>query len=344
MIKLSSARLTALLHAALPGSTERASPKAPKPVLLKVPDVGLVRVYLWTVTPDQSKKGRPAGEHKIQIILPGTPRGSRQVLDIGDCPTFLMGYSPLYGVFVFWEAERHQNSAYSANLQVQADLLDEAAQGGWAIDEVRKTDRGPEVRAAVHPFHVKRFIQASVKADSQGLEGDQRAALLIAHAPEWDGIDLENKPLPVVRRARTEARGTRLKRAADFSKRVLHEFGHRCAVCEVQLSLLDGAHIIPVHHPNGSDEVWNGLALCVNHHRLFDRRIILIDEQAYVRADQGTLDMLKALGKFGGYEEIIGVFRNKPLRKFPDFYSRDRKMRRLMEQALATNFNISPTD
>ena len=147
MAKLSSERLLQLLEAALPGALAEPSPDPPKPVVLKVPDVGRVRIYLWTTTPDQSARGRPAGEHKSQIIIGGTPKGSPQHLELGDIPTFLMGYSPFYGVFVVWQAERHQDAGYSANLQVRVELLEDANQSGWAIDKPRRTSLGQEVRA-----------------------------------------------------------------------------------------------------------------------------------------------------------------------------------------------------
>jgi len=158
MATLSSGRLLQLLKAALPGATTEPSPNAPKPVVLNVPDVGRVRIYLWTTTPDESAQGRPEGEHKSQIIIPGTPRGSRQHLELGDIPTFLMGYSPFYGVFVVWQAERHQDAAYSKNLQVRVDFLEDANQSGWAIAQPRRTSLGQEVRAAIHPSHLARYL------------------------------------------------------------------------------------------------------------------------------------------------------------------------------------------
>ena len=75
--------------AALPGAILEPSTVAPKPALLRVPDIGRIRVYLWTTTPDQSTSGRPEGEHKSQMIIPGTQRGSVQHLDLDNTPTFM---------------------------------------------------------------------------------------------------------------------------------------------------------------------------------------------------------------------------------------------------------------
>lgn len=349
MAQLTSERLTELLLSALPGAREEPSPNAPKPVVVSVPELGKVRFYIWTTTPDASQTGRPQGEHKSQIIIPGTVRGSRQHLEFDNIPTFLLGYSPFYGVFVAWQAERHQDSGYSKNLQVKSDLLEQANETGWAIAEPRRTDNGEEVRAAIHPSHLARFLRLSIKADALKRQGSDRAAFLLAGAPDLDQMHLlarseagEKITLEEVERERVKATGTRLVRNASFSKLVLNSFGHMCAVCGVQLSILEGAHIIPVHDSKGSDEIWNGLSLCRNHHSLYDRRILLIDPDAYVRANDDTLRVLRDLGRLGGYDSIIGAHRDKRLRCMPDYYGKEAALRRRLHEALSHTFKQTP--
>ena len=41
-------------------------------------------------------------------------------------------------------------------------------------------------------------------------------------------------------------------------------------MCGLNFSLVAGAHIYPVSAPGSSDAVWNGVALCHNHHAAFD--------------------------------------------------------------------------
>ena len=255
----------------------------------------------------------------------------------------------LYGVFIAWQAKRHQDSGYSKHLQVKADLLEEASRSGWAIDAPRPTKAGQEVRAAIYPSHLARFLRLSIEADALGRDGEERTSFLLAGAPDLDALDLrarseagEKLPLADVERARVAATGTRLVREAGFSKQVLDSYGHKCAVCEVQLSILEGAHIIPVHDPKGTDEVWNGLALCRNHHRLYDRRILLIDQNAVVRANDETIQVLRELGRLGGYEPTIGTHRDKRLKSMPNFYGTDAGLKRRMRDALSHTFNQTP--
>lgn len=264
-------------------------------------------------------------------------------------PTFLLGFSPLYGVFTSWEARLHQDSGYSKNLQIKEDLLEEGSAEGWAIAAPRRTEEGAEVRAAIHPAHLRRFLEVSIKADARSLNGKDRETFLLAHAPDLDDLDLSTKTeagqpvvLADVQRARVEATGTRLKRDPGFAKRILDQFDFQCAICEIQLTILDGAHIIPVHDPKGTDDEWNGLSLCKNHHRLYDKRIVLIDKDALVRVDEGTIDLLRDLNRLGGYPETIGSFRNKLMRKLPKFYGVNAALTAKMRHALDYNFNLAP--
>jgi putative restriction endonuclease len=184
-------------------------------------------------------------------------------------------------------------------------------------------------------------LKLSIEADVRNLVGIERQAFLMAGAPDLDALDLKAKidagehiELQDVERARVEATGTRLKRAVGFSRLVLGQYGHRCAVCCIQLTIIEAAHIIPVHHPKGSDEMWNGLALCRNHHTLFDRRILLVDSAAIVRADEETLAVLSETGRLDGYKENIGVYRDKVLQCLPLFFKKDATLTKHMVQAL----------
>lgn len=67
-----------------------------------------------------------------------------------------------------------------------------------------------------------------------------------------------------------------------FRKALLNAYDHRCAICGLGFDeALDAAHIIPW---NDSDESLrisprNGILLCANHHRLFDRNWIDISDE-----------------------------------------------------------------
>lgn len=78
----------------------------------------------------------------------------------------------------------------------------------------------------------------------------------------------------------------------------------RCAICGFQYDyVLDAAHIVPVAE-GGTDTYDNGLGLCPNCHRMFDRGLILVDETGQIHlhpqraenyAAQGLADSLDNL-------------------------------------------------
>jgi putative restriction endonuclease len=333
MPALSDYRLRQLLLRSLPGAREAGTGANTKPILLEVPGMGLTRIYLWTTTPDRSTAGRPVGEHKAQIILPGTARGSRQHLLTGDITTALLGYSPVFGIFTAWQAERHSDSGYSKNLQFQEELMANAVAFGWAVGATRFTDAGPEVRVAFHPVHLYHYLRVLRDADASSLAGEARKAFFILNRPPRvpdPAVATGENPAQQERRRVMTAR---LQRDSAFSRNVAAQFGGACAVCGVQLSVTEGAHIIPVHDNRSTDDVWNGVCLCANHHRLYDNRILRITQDAVVQQNPEEVNVLRELGLFAGHETIVAPFLGRNLR-LPGFYQTNEDFRQRFHSAL----------
>jgi hypothetical protein len=81
-------------------------------------------------------------------------------------------------------------------------------------------------------------------------------------------------------------------RGRRFAEDVLDAYGFRCSICSMDLGLLDAAHIDPVENENSSDEVNNGIALCPNHHRAFDRGLIQLSADGEIRVNKTKLNEL----------------------------------------------------
>jgi putative restriction endonuclease len=64
-----------------------------------------------------------------------------------------------------------------------------------------------------------------------------------------------------------------------FKFQVFKYYGGRCAVCDLDIKeALDAAHIIP-DEAGGTDHPRNGLVLCADHHRAFDRNLFAINPE-----------------------------------------------------------------
>jgi hypothetical protein len=95
----------------------------------------------------------------------------------------------------------------------------------------------------------------------------------------------------------------RAVRNIDFRKRILSVYNHACAICGIQLSLIEAAHIVPVSE-GGTDELTNGIALCSNHHRAFDMNLIYINENLEICLNSQKITELSNSNFHMGLEEF----------------------------------------
>lgn len=264
------------------------------------------RAYVWTCTPDRSAHGRPEGEYKIQLILPGQARPTRGDFDFHSSRVALMGYSPDAGVFVVWDATKHRRFSYSKNVQVPSSLIEEAVAVGWAAD-MRDVDAGVEVRVAVVPWKISHLLRILSVADDSGLQGAERLGFVQSRMSVDDEPNAPQAGEDVAgdgAQARERYLAERLARDSRFATSVKRQYGHACALCGHQLGIVEAAHIVPVSESGSSDESWNGIALCPSHHRLFDRNLIVLDEDLRVDVDAERLRLLVSGGLGAGAESL----------------------------------------
>ena len=94
------------------------------------------RVYMYNAT--RPPGGRPAGEYKVQLIVPNHPRGERGNFDLSDGRTVLLvGYAAEDAVFVLWDAGAYRDFAYSRNVQVRSETILAAFARGIGLQERR---------------------------------------------------------------------------------------------------------------------------------------------------------------------------------------------------------------
>lgn len=152
--------------------------------------------------------------------------------------------------------------------------------GIWEIPEFENTsDRVSEGGLLENEAHggFPGPLHQMLKADPQ-LVGKAAHELLNGyfprslHASILQHVGLDDIELPV----RVQESAAAKKRKRNFRKNVLNAYERCCAVCGFDIRLedslleLEAAHI-RWHAYDGPDEVRNGLALCIFHHRSLDR-------------------------------------------------------------------------
>lgn len=135
-------------------------------------------------------------------------------------------------------------------------------------------------------------------------------AVLSHLSEEPDDVDedeIESKVAPKRKRALIST--WKSLRANDFSLRVLTAYGHRCAMCGVQLKLIEGAHILPVSEPTSTDVTANGVALCAMHHKAFDRGLVTFDKTFKTHINEAMVKSLRDADRIAGLPKFRSAIR-----------------------------------
>lgn len=137
-----------------------------------------------------------------------------------------------------------------------------AAVKGWAEDESSSEEKLYCLVPSLFPAYVD-MLRSGVAIPPSSMQTVVDAAGLF-----------EEEPSAAAERARRASNS--LIREARFGRTVVEAYGGLCAMCGLNLGLVEGAHIYPVSAPNSPDKTWNGLALCGNHHAAFDKHKIWV--------------------------------------------------------------------
>ena len=259
-------------------------------------EVESVVAYIWNVTP--GGRNRPADEFRIQIT------GVTTIDQVAGSKTLLLGYWFQNDVFAGWDASQHLGSVSSSpSHQIREEYLLRAVSDGLAICPRGKD----EVAVAFVPALFINYVRNLYDLHNAVTPAEQTAVTNIAQN-KGQINEAEIASLPVERQIiiRTIAEK---QRASDFRRRVLAAYENRCALCGIQLRLVDAAHIIPVKHSSSNDETRNGLCLCALHHRAFDQGLIAVTPDYRVVINRTKLMGLQMLGLSDGESDFISNLR-----------------------------------
>lgn len=166
-------------HEALPGGEVRA------------------RFFVWELTPDKSAKGRPVGEHKIQLTLGERDKKPKNFPTAEGRLNLLLGYSEQSGLFAGFQAELHKNFAWSKLVAVRREALETAAKDGWATHLRGKSPNTGQRELAIvfKPAHAVDWLRFTIEhAEVYGAARQAAAASWITEPPEPPAAPVEAIP------------------------------------------------------------------------------------------------------------------------------------------------------
>jgi len=249
----------------------------------------VLRVYIWNCT-HGGGSARAEDEYRIQItgVVPREHGGEI---------TLLLGWHSGYEVFAAWDIGHHagQDSS-SPSAQIREEVLKQAHTKRFAVG----TRANGEIVVAFRPEFLVDYAMAAHSLHRIGeVSGDFDLLNKVEELEQGDIEAIENSE-----RRKVVATIVRRYRLADFRKRVLGAYNYGCAMCGVQLDLIDAAHILPVAVDESTDHTNNGVALCKLHHAAFDRKLVSFDEDYRIEVSDTELKRLSDSRRGSGKDEF----------------------------------------
>lgn len=248
-----------------------------------------VRIYIWNVT-HGGGRARAADEYRVQVT--GVDEFSNRGVD----RALILGWWEEGGVFAAWDISKHLGAfGASPSLQILEGSLREGA-----VARVATQQKGnDEIAVAFVPSFLGDYIEEQPSIHGFAGSPVDLAAFRDVIANPEDSQDAVASGTSEPRRV-VLAHVARKLRDSGFSDRVLRAYGQACAMCGVQLRLIDAAHIVPAATLN-DDSTSNGMALCALHHRAFDRALVSIDEKFRVVLNPDRIAALEDENRLAGF-------------------------------------------
>lgn len=281
-----------------------------------------VRVYIWNVTPGGNN--RPENEYRIQVTGIGDPvTGQQRFTSDAEHITLILGWWDDVGVFAGFDLAKHSSVlGGSPSLQISRETLEQAVANNFGLYE----KANGETAIAFRPEYFIEYLSAGTVIHSAGGINAETALLDQISRDPYTIDDERIRNTVAGEREYAFVSTKKVLRDISFKNRVLTAYGHKCAICNIQLRLLDAAHILPVAHPDSNDLTSNGISLCTLHHRAYDRSLITFDGEYRVHLNEGMCADLRNAGLHGGLEQfreglrpILNLPPDERDRPHPDF-------------------------
>ena len=250
-------------------------------------------IYVWNIT--HGGKNRSDDEYRIQVT--GLEHFSPPVGAYSYPVPIILGYYAPNDIFAGYDSRSHDKAlGKSPSMQVSLKAMLSANQAGIAVHE-----KPNETVIALRPMFLLDYMWNEAALHSEG------AKSIIDFSSQTDKSvrDLSAVSLDVTARQYKVISAKKAIRDATFRARVLEAYSHMCAMCSVQLNIVEAAHILPVSNSESNDETNNGIALCPNHHKSYDRSLIAFDNDFRIILNNEKIKELKAKSRDGGVDRII---------------------------------------
>lgn len=219
--------------------------------------------------------------------------------------SIFLGFDRSNMVFSLWEtgliSERENPSTFS--IYSRFSKLKEAGRSGYSLYEFYSPIL--KKRTFCLNFEVGRIGQVLSAINSIWENGGRNldSILSVNKSQQLSSQEPDDGSKQSERFKRTVT-SERYQRNTKFRNNVLNAYMKGCAFCSLQLDVVEAAHIIPHSHDMATDTVQNGIALCANHHKMFDSGLLGLEEDLTLKVNWKRLNYLEALNLSSGSNEV----------------------------------------
>jgi putative restriction endonuclease len=221
-------------------------------------------------------------------------------------PVLIFGYSKKDNTFTAWNPFMFMeriNKRRVVSLYSRFTIQQKAVKDGIAEYE----DNNKQKIISFRPEHLGLYLENYESMH----QSDERTLLkLIKQSEETE--ETEDKGIMVnIDKKKFIVTHKRFKRDVRFKKLIYDAYKQRCAICGIQLELIEAAHIVPYSNEKGNDDPKNGVCLCVLHHKAYDQGLIFFDEEYNIKINENKIEYLEKMGKDGGIQKFLKLMFEK---------------------------------
>ena len=258
----------------------------------------IVHIFIHNI--HDTGKGRP-NQDECRIQVNNTP--NFLAAKNSGKPVLFFGYFADENIFTAWnpfiQTERI-NRRKVISLYSRFTAQKKASEQGIAT----YVDNDSQVIISFKPEYLGLYIE---NFQAMHLSNEQTLLQLIKKSDLSEETEKELGEQINIERKKFTVTHKRFKRDAGFKDRIYDVYGGRCAICSIQLELVEAAHIIPHSHEKGTDDIKNGVCLCALHHKAFDNGLIYIKDDYSIQINSSKVKYLEKIHRDGGISRFSNL-------------------------------------
>jgi putative restriction endonuclease len=232
-------------------------------------------------------------------------------------PMLFLGYDSDNHVFTAWDPQIQRprlNQRQNVSLYSRFSTQQHASEQGIAVYR----DADNQIIISFQPIYVGLYIDNYLAMHKSNEESLLQLIESSNKTTETEGsvgetIEIERQKFTVTH--------TAYPRDYSFTQKIRDAYNDSCAMCGMQLELIEAAHIIPHGHPSGTDQMTNGICLCVLHHGAFDNGLIYLDTSYSITKNEEKFRYLTKVNKEEGKSRLLnGLYTRIKLPSTTDYY------------------------